>query len=56
MPGSGKTDITFLERAEVDHLFKDLEVEQMFEEETEAERPTGQVNHWHIYYIVARKP
>jgi len=55
-PGSGKTGITFLKRKEVDHLLEDLEVERMFEEETDAERPIGQAKHWHIYHIVARKP
>ena len=54
-PGSGKSGITFLSRAEASELLAGLEVERFLEEETDAERPVGKSKHWHIFHVVARK-
>jgi len=55
-PGSGKTGITFLSKAEATALLADLTVERFIEEEADAERPVGKTKRWHIYHVVARKP
>lgn len=55
-PGSRKSGITFLTRAEATALLAPFDVERFLEEETDAERPVGRTKHWHIFHVVGRKP
>jgi tellurite methyltransferase len=51
----GRPGITHLDRASVEALLRDLDVELFEEEETDAVTPRGKPKHWHIFHIIARR-
>lgn len=51
----GDPGITFLPKAEVRSLLAPFDIERFDEEEDDAETPRGEMKHWHIFHVVARK-
>jgi tellurite methyltransferase len=51
----GRPGITHLDRASVEALLRDLEIERFDEEESDAVTPRGKPKHWHIFHIIARR-
>lgn len=47
--------ITILARAEIEVLLAGLVIEMFDEEETDAVTPRGEIKHWHIFHVVARR-
>lgn len=43
-------------RGQVDELLAGREIEMLKEEESDAADAHGQMKHWHVYHVVARKP
>jgi len=52
---AGRPGMTFHDRAAVDTLLEDLDVEMLREEEEDSVTVRGEDKHWHIFHIVARK-
>ena len=51
-PGS---HMTFLPRAAVDRLLRDLTVLELTEEENDGPTAAGPVKHWHVFHVLARR-
>ena len=51
----GAPGIAFLPETEARALLSSFDIERFDEEEDEAETPRGEMKHWHIFHIVARK-
>ena len=49
------SELVFLEKIEVEKLFKDFEILKIEEEEKDAKTGLGIMKHWHTYTIIARK-
>jgi tellurite methyltransferase len=47
--------MTFCTRAEAEELLRDLEVIKFEEEEKDGKPVIGNIKHWHIFHIIARK-
>lgn len=47
--------MTFLDRQEVDHLLKDLEIIKLVEKEEDSQTANGTPHHWHVFDVIARK-
>lgn len=47
--------MTFLEKEQVLELLKDFEIIKFDEIEKDATTGLGDIKHWHIYNIIARK-
>jgi SAM-dependent methyltransferase len=47
--------LTFHSRAAVDQLLTSFEVERFREEDEDGKMASGQLKHWHVFWIVARK-
>ncbi len=52
---AGAKTMTFLEREEVERLFSGFEILKLEEEESDKESAIGEMKHWHIFYVIARK-
>ena len=52
----GNPTITFFAKSAIDALLFPLDVEYFREEEEDSTTPRGNLKHWHIYHIVARRP
>lgn len=52
----GREGMTFVDREALGTLLDGLDVEMLDEEEDDSTTPRGEVKHWHIFHIVARKP
>ena len=50
-----RAGMTFHTSGEVETLLKGFEVEYFIEEEEESVTPRGNLKHWHIFHIVAKK-
>ena len=50
-----RAGMTFHTAGEVETLLKGFEVEYFIEEEEESVTPRGNLKHWHIFHIVAKK-
>ncbi|HHL3492743.1 TPA: trans-aconitate 2-methyltransferase [Legionella pneumophila] len=50
-----RTDMTFLNREMICHLFAQFKIEYFQEEENDAMDALGYYKHWHKFYIVAKK-
>lgn len=50
-----KPEMTFHTREEVERLLSDLEIIELEEEEKDQKPAVGELKHWHIFHIIARK-
>ena len=50
-----ETGMTFHTREQVEELLKGLEVLELKEEEKDEKPVVGDIKHWHIFHIIARK-
>lgn len=48
--------ITHVREEEVEALLAGLDVEWLWEEETDSVTPRGRAKHWHVFHVVARRP
>jgi tellurite methyltransferase len=48
--------MTFHTREQVQALLEPLEAERFEDIEEDGETATGKPKHWHVYYLVARRP
>lgn len=55
-PSIGSDDMTFLTRAQIEHLTTDLTMEDLTEKEEDAPVFSGPTKHWHLFTCIARKP
>ena len=53
---SAEEDMTFHTREQADALLGQLEVERFEDVEEDGSTATGKPKHWHVYYVVARRP
>jgi tellurite methyltransferase len=53
---SAEEDMTFHTREQVRALLEPLEAERFEDIEEDGETATGKPKHWHVYYLVARRP
>lgn len=51
----GDPTITFHSREDVEALLRPLDVEMLREEEDDSTTPRGELKHWHVFHIVARR-
>lgn len=49
------TDMTFHTKEQVQELLKDLEIISFSEDEKDAKTAKGDMKHWHLFHIIARK-
>ena len=47
--------MTFHTREEVERLLSDLEIIELEEKEKDKKPAVGELKHWHIFHIIARK-
>lgn len=52
---AGRSGMTHMNRAQVEHVLEELTVELFEEEETASVTPRGRPKHWHIFHVVARR-
>ena len=52
---AGRPAMSFHDRAAIDTLLGELDVEMLREEENDSTTPRGKAKHWHVFHIVARK-
>lgn len=52
----GREGMTFHSRADVEALLAGFDIEYFVEEEDDSTTPRGEVKHWHVFHIVARRP
>ena len=52
----GREGMTFVDRETLGALLDGLEIEMLDEEENDSTTPRGELKHWHIFHVVARKP
>ena len=50
-----KSELTFLDKKDVEKLFNKFEILKFEEEEKDARTGLGIIKHWHTYNIIARK-
>lgn len=50
-----KADMVFLEKSQVLDLFKEFEIIEFEEIEKEAKTGLGEMKHWHIFSVIAKK-
>jgi trans-aconitate methyltransferase len=53
---SAEKDLTFHTREQAEALLEPLEVERFEELEEDGETAVGKPKHWHVFYLVARRP
>ncbi|MBI2763291.1 MAG: class I SAM-dependent methyltransferase [Chloroflexi bacterium] len=52
---AGASDMTFVDREEVDRLLEGLEVVEILEEDADGDSFSGP-KHWHVFDVIARRP